>query len=599
MNPKTEIAILNLTNPESLNMQKTTLILLSIFICRCLTAQSLPVLLDGKTDEWTQNAATYTDSENDGSVYDFRYVSAANDENFLYLKLRINPFVKLLENNQLAMYIDGDNNSSTGYQINGIGAELRFSFGARNGYNYYTNASVTHSDLKFRSLPTVTDTLYEIAVARQAIPPAGSSQTIRIFLIDNVTAGDRMPNAGDTFSYTFDNTPVPQLVPVELAKEDSLLLRVVNWNTLSDGLTSSSREPYFRRILQAVRPDVAGFSEMWNSTADAVRQKLNSVIPLQTGSWNTVKLDGGNVIASVYPILQSWLVYPGQRITASLIDLPERFGTDLLVICCHYKCCGGASNDAERQREADATVAFILDAKSPGGSITLPANTPFMIMGDMNFVGDRQQLKTLVTGQIINTQLFGSGGSPDWDNTDLLDALAPQSDKRTAYTWRDDDGSYPPGRLDYQIYSNSNVIIRKQFVLQTAVMSPQRLLQYGLQEGDSKNASDHFPKVSDISFTNTVGISETADAVDFMLEQNFPNPFNPSTVIKFSLERGSVVTLELFDALGRKVKTLMHEYRSNGSHEIVLDSEGLMAGVYFYRLEARGNAVTKKLLLVK
>jgi hypothetical protein len=160
MNPKTETAILNLSNPESLNMQKTILILLSIFICRCLTAQSLPILLDGRTNEWTQNAATYTDTENDASLYDFRYVSAANDENFLYLKLRINPIVKLLENNQLAMYIDGDNNSSTGYQINGIGAELRFSFGARNGYNYYTNASVTHSDLKFRSLPTVTDTLY-------------------------------------------------------------------------------------------------------------------------------------------------------------------------------------------------------------------------------------------------------------------------------------------------------------------------------------------------------------------------------------------------------------------------------------------------------
>jgi endonuclease/exonuclease/phosphatase family metal-dependent hydrolase len=105
-------------------------------------------------------------------------------------------------------------------------------------------------------------------------------------------------------------------------------------------------------------------------------------------------------------------VYSGQRITASLIDVPDRFGKDFLVINCHYKCCGGASNDATRQREADATIAFLLDAKSPGGVITLPQNTPFVIMGDLNFVGERQQLKTLLTGEIINTQLFGNGGKP-------------------------------------------------------------------------------------------------------------------------------------------------------------------------------------------
>ena len=55
-------------------------------------------------------------------------------------------------------------------------------------------------------------------------------------------------------------------------------------------------------------------------------------------------------------------------------------------------------------------------------------------MGDLNLVGDRQQLTTLVTGEIINTQLFGNGGPPDWDETDLEDLISQQTDKRTAYT---------------------------------------------------------------------------------------------------------------------------------------------------------------------
>jgi len=91
-------------------------------------------------------------------------LSVTNDEHFLFIKIKVTPFLKLLEDNQISVFIDGDNDNNTGYQINGIGAELRFNFGARNGFNYYTNNSITHSSIQFRSLPTVTDTTYEIAV---------------------------------------------------------------------------------------------------------------------------------------------------------------------------------------------------------------------------------------------------------------------------------------------------------------------------------------------------------------------------------------------------------------------------------------------------
>jgi len=593
-------------NNTRVNLMKTFFSLSLLFIPSIIYPQSLPIFMDGRTDDWNIPVPTYIDSENDCNINDFKYFSVTNDEQFLFIKIKITPFLKLTEDNQLSLFIDGDNNSSTGYQVNGIGAELRFNFGTRNGFNYHTNTSITHSSIQFRSLPTVTDTTYEIAIGRQFIPPANGTGTIRIFFTDNSSNGDWMPNSGETFDYNFDETPTEPVVPIELSREDTSLLRVMNWNVLNDGLLDPGREQIFTRILQVINPDVIGFNEMWNSSVSQVQNKLNNILPLQTGNWNAIKLDGGNITASKYPVLQSWLVYPGQRITASLIDLPERFVKDLLIINCHYKCCGGSTNDATRQRETDATIAFILDAKTPGGVIDLPNQTPIMILGDLNLVGDRQQLITLLTGEIINTQLFGNGGPPDWDDTNLEDLLSSQSDKRTAYTWRDDQNTFSPGRLDYHIFSNSVINVEKDFVLQTEVMSQSRLNQYGLQLLDTRNASDHFPKVSDISFGFTTDIKNEHGELNFILEQNYPNPFNPATNIRFHLPAGKAgihdrgfVSLRIYDLLGREVATLVNEEKSAGEYEVKFDGKDKTSGVYFIVLKAGNYIATKKMIYLK
>ncbi len=144
-----------------------------MLISTSLYPQSLPIFLDGRTDDWNIPVPTYVDAENDGNLYDFKYISVTNDEQFLFIRLKITPFLKLLENNQLSIFIDGDNNSTTGYQVNNIGAEIRFNFGTRDGTRYYNGTiPISHSDIQFRSLPTVTDTLYEIAI-RQTVYPSG------------------------------------------------------------------------------------------------------------------------------------------------------------------------------------------------------------------------------------------------------------------------------------------------------------------------------------------------------------------------------------------------------------------------------------------
>ncbi len=86
---------------------------------------------------------------------------------------------------------------------------------------------------------------------------------------------------------------------------------------------------------------------------------------------------------------------------------------------------------------------------------------------------------------------------------------------------------------------------------------------------------------------------------DFRLEQNFPNPFNPATVISWQLPTESYVSLKVFDILGQEVTTLVDEFKKAGSYSVSWNASSLPSGVYFYRLSAGNFTETKKLLLLK
>lgn len=103
-----------------------------------------------------------------------------------------------------------------------------------------------------------------------------------------------------------------------------------------------------------------------------------------------------------------------------------------------------------------------------------------------------------------------------------------------------------------------------------------------------------------ISSKNNEGIFKP----DFKLKQNFPNPFNPTTTINFSLENESSITLEIFNTTGEKVKTLFQGIEKAGLHSIVWNGSDnfgnqLPTGVYFYRLNTKDFAETKKLIILK
>ena len=86
---------------------------------------------------------------------------------------------------------------------------------------------------------------------------------------------------------------------------------------------------------------------------------------------------------------------------------------------------------------------------------------------------------------------------------------------------------------------------------------------------------------------------------DYVLKQNFPNPFNPATTITYSLPKAVFVTLKIFDGLGREVTTLVSENKLPGKYEVKFDGTKLSSGIYFYKLTAGNFIDTKKFVLMK
>lgn len=85
----------------------------------------------------------------------------------------------------------------------------------------------------------------------------------------------------------------------------------------------------------------------------------------------------------------------------------------------------------------------------------------------------------------------------------------------------------------------------------------------------------------------------------YFLEQNFPNPFNPVTNIKFGIPESGDVRLVVYDILGREVRTLMNEYKNPGTYDMKFDGAELASGIYFYSLQTIRGIETKRMLLIK
>lgn len=99
-----------------------------------------------------------------------------------------------------------------------------------------------------------------------------------------------------------------------------------------------------------------------------------------------------------------------------------------------------------------------------------------------------------------------------------------------------------------------------------------------------------------LSATPTVSVGTVSE---YALNQNFPNPFNPTTSISFDVKETGFVTLKVYNMVGQEVATLVHSSMAQGRHSVNFDASSLPSGLYLYRMDTNGYSATKKMLLMK
>ncbi len=586
-----------------MNRRIIFLIIILIYpIAACSDAQR--IIMDGFFDDWQSVQLAHIDESGDarmGSV-DFGKLWITNDDRYLFLRIELEKEINLQNDNALAIYLDTDNNAATGFDINGIGAELEWQFGNRQGTFHFENKAndIRQNQVKIVTAPTVTDTQFEIAFDRSAEISAGQplyqSSTIKVVLKDMAEGGDMLPEAGQIVRYTFDDAPPPQRESISIKRGKSSHLRLLTYNVLRDNFFREDKYDQYQRILSAVKPDIIGFEEIYDHSAAETAALVEKILPTgRPDQWYNAKVDPDIITVSLYPILDT---HPIDGNGAFLIDLRPDYDSQLLLIVAHPP--SGSSND-RRQKEIDAIMAFIRDVKNNSAPMTVESNTPIIIMGDMNLVGYAQQVKTLLTGDIVNQDRYGAPFTPDWDGGPFQDLMPPHTDLPMTFTWYDEGSSFSPGRLDYIVYSGSVLKSHNEFVLFTPAMPADTLAKYKLQADDVTEASDHLPVVGDFSLKapNDLQRTDARTQKRTLTVENYPNPFNGSTNILMYLNAAQFVSVNIYNLHGQKLESVTNRYLPAGEHKILYQADNLASGIYYYVIQTVSRTVSGKMILLR
>jgi hypothetical protein len=98
----------------------------------------------------------------------------------------------------------------------------------------------------------------------------------------------------------------------------------------------------------------------------------------------------------------------------------------------------------------------------------------------------------------------------------------------------------------------------------------------------------------------TVGVQTAPQSPQkFQLQNNYPNPFNPSTVINYTIAKAGNVTLKVYNLLGQEVATLVNGFQTANTYNVDFNATGLSSGVYIYELRSGSNVISKKMVLMK
>ena len=170
------------------------------------------------------------------------------------------------------------------------------------------------------------------------------------------------------------------------------------------------------------------------------------------------------------------------------------------------------------------------------------------------------------------------------------------------------------------LWSTASELSNRGFEIERSVNDNNNFVTVGFVEGKGSSTEINYYSFTDnpqlsgvtqlyyrlkqVDFDGTFSYSEIVNVsydvpAEFVLGQNFPNPFNPSTRISYFVPKESFISIKVYDFLGSEVKTLVNEYKATGSYDLVFDASNLPSGTYFYTLIADNYSSTKKMIILK
>ena len=453
------------------------------------------ISIDGLYDDWKDSDFSVEDAFDVQDV-DIRKVWVSNDADRLYIRIDANEEFDLQDDEDISIFIDADNDPSTGFSRNGVGAEFSYYFEEREGFINFPNdfERVNHFPLGVIAIPTTTSKSFEIAIDRSVVSNLGT-----ITMADQISISvengnkDQVPNDPGGFSYTMKEE-VSLIADYHLRKQSEEHLRVMSYNVLRDGFLDFTQDDHLEDIVKAMEPDIIAFQEIYDMPLSQLADLINELLPLQDGKeWSYAKT-GPDIIVFTKGSIEAFAPIDGNGVFLLNDETDEN---PIILYNVHLPCC---ANDSERQTEIDRILSVLRDQSNSGLiDFDYPENAPVIITGDFNMVGLQQNYTSFVEGDIFSEFAFGPDFGPDWNGNNLIDANPYVTGYPSNYTWRDEFSSYNPGKLDFMFYSGSVMQQQNAFVLDTEYLSDAELSEMNLTPSSSGLASDHLPLIVDFS----------------------------------------------------------------------------------------------------
>ena len=522
------------------------------------------ILLDENFQDW--QSITSFDDKGDSSGLDIESISIANDSENIYFNIKLDREISIQDDNNITLSIETDDFTMT------------FNFGDKEGRIFQSgfDPTIFQNDIGLVSSPSVTSDEFEILMKRDW-QNEFVSNTLRGDLQISIQNGnaDRLPNSGTITYQLTDDIPI-EIPSYNLEKPSDSDLRICTYNVRRDNLFETDTRAAYSNVLKIIDADILAFQEINDHTdVQTLSRVLNVFNALDnTTPWHSSKRGNDIVILSKYPITFA------REIAGNGVFVINKNGQDILLINVHLACC---ENDNGRENEINALLSFIKDAREGNENYDLQPDTPIIITGDTNFVGNSDQVTALQNGFFLGNS-SADDFNIDWDDTGLADSKPFTTGFNSTYTWFSPTSRFFAGRLDYIFYSDSNMEALNAFVLVARGLTQEELLLYNLEPTDTGVASDHLPVITDFKLLNTSATTEL-DPKPFLL---YPNPASTHIQLSDAIEWDQV---SIYNSSG----ALITVDRSQ-----IVDISSFSPGSYFAIFKnKKGQSVAKEPFIVK